>query len=219
MSSRTISTSGIAWLTRWTSMASPKLAVTTRLVAEVVAGPAQDVERVGSPRTRPTPARGRRCRRQRSRASVKHNSRVIRSRMSEISVGGDTRRGRWLRGSPTRCALDLHGVAVLVVGAGPVAARKVAGLAAAGARRPRRRPDVSAAMAGGGRRGDVDTLDAAPVRAGRPRRRPARRHGTGDRRRPRRRRRGDRGRASGSTPPIARTTARSSSRRSPATAR
>ena len=44
-------------------------------------------------------------------------------------------------------ALDLHGVAVLVVGAGPVAARKVAGLAAAGAVVRVVAPDVSAAMA------------------------------------------------------------------------
>ena len=45
-------------------------------------------------------------------------------------------------------ALDLHGVPVLVVGAGPVAARKVAGLTAAGARVRVVAPEVSAAMAG-----------------------------------------------------------------------
>lgn len=49
--------------------------------------------------------------------------------------------------------LDLHGVPVLVVGAGPVAARKVAGLAAAGALvhvvAPQVSPDVEAAVLDG----------------------------------------------------------------------
>ena len=48
--------------------------------------------------------------------------------------------------------LDLHGVAVLVVGAGPVAARKVAGLAAAGRGRARRRPGGLGGDGGGARR-------------------------------------------------------------------
>ena len=59
-------------------------------------------------------------------------------------------------------ALDLHGVAVLVVGAGPVAARKVAGLTAAGARVRVVAPEVSAAMAGEVERGDVVSLAQRP---------------------------------------------------------
>jgi precorrin-2 dehydrogenase len=55
-------------------------------------------------------------------------------------------------------ALDLTGVAVLVVGAGPVAARKVAGLAGAGALVRVVAPDVSAAMAGEVDAGNVDVL-------------------------------------------------------------
>ena len=54
--------------------------------------------------------------------------------------------------------LDLHGVVVLVVGAGPVAARKVAGLAEAGAVVRVVAPDVSAAMTASVDAGHVDTL-------------------------------------------------------------
>ncbi|WP_117000276.1 precorrin-2 dehydrogenase/sirohydrochlorin ferrochelatase family protein [Desertimonas flava] len=54
--------------------------------------------------------------------------------------------------------LDLHGVDVLVVGAGPVAARKVAGLAAAGAVVRVIAPDVSAAMDAEVVAGNVATL-------------------------------------------------------------
>ncbi len=63
-------------------------------------------------------------------------------------------------------ALDLHGVPVLVVGAGPVAARKVAGLTAAGARVRVVAPEVSAAMAGEVERGDVVSLDQRPFEHG-----------------------------------------------------
>ena len=111
--------------------------------------------------------------------------------------------------------LDVSGVPVLVVGAGPVAARKVAGLAAAGARVRVVAPDVSpaldqAAVADLRRRpyrpedldgvrlvvtatGDPD-VDAAVAADARPP-------------------------GCGSTPPTSRPTARSSSRRSPGAAR
>jgi precorrin-2 dehydrogenase / sirohydrochlorin ferrochelatase len=55
-------------------------------------------------------------------------------------------------------ALDLHGVVVLVVGAGPVAARKVAGLAGAGAVVRVVAPDVSAAMEREASAGRVEVL-------------------------------------------------------------
>jgi precorrin-2 dehydrogenase / sirohydrochlorin ferrochelatase len=55
-------------------------------------------------------------------------------------------------------SLDLHGVIALVVGAGPVAARKVAGLAEAGAVVRVVAPDVSAAMTAAVDAGQVDTL-------------------------------------------------------------
>jgi siroheme synthase-like protein len=55
--------------------------------------------------------------------------------------------------------LDLHGVPVLVVGAGPIAARKVTGLAAAGAVVRVVAPEVSAAMAAELDAGHVDTLE------------------------------------------------------------
>jgi siroheme synthase-like protein len=55
--------------------------------------------------------------------------------------------------------LDLNAVRVLVVGAGPVAARKVAGLAAAGAVVRVVAPDVSAAMAAELDAGHVDGLE------------------------------------------------------------
>ncbi len=54
--------------------------------------------------------------------------------------------------------LDLHGVVALVVGAGPVAARKVAGLAEAGAVVRVIAPDVSAAMTASVDAGHVATL-------------------------------------------------------------
>ena len=62
--------------------------------------------------------------------------------------------------------LDLHGVAVLVVGAGPVAARKVAGLAAAGAQVRVVAPDVSAEMSAEAAAGHVSALERRPFRAG-----------------------------------------------------
>src|SRR5262245_17530513 len=55
--------------------------------------------------------------------------------------------------------LDLNAVRVLVVGARPVAARKVAGLAAAGAVVRVVAPDVSAAMAAELDAGHVDALE------------------------------------------------------------
>jgi precorrin-2 dehydrogenase/sirohydrochlorin ferrochelatase len=58
--------------------------------------------------------------------------------------------------------LDLHGVAVLVVGAGPVAARKAAGLAAAGAVVRVVAPDVSAAMEAELHAGHVGTVERRP---------------------------------------------------------
>jgi precorrin-2 dehydrogenase / sirohydrochlorin ferrochelatase len=58
--------------------------------------------------------------------------------------------------------LELHGVHVLVVGAGPVAARKVAGLAAAGAVVRVVAPDVSAAMEVEARAGHVAVLSRRP---------------------------------------------------------
>ena len=58
--------------------------------------------------------------------------------------------------------LDVHGVAVLVVGAGPVAARKVAGLADAGALVRVVAPDVSAAMSAVVDAGHGVTLDRRP---------------------------------------------------------
>ncbi len=58
--------------------------------------------------------------------------------------------------------LDLHGARVLVVGAGPVAARKVAGLAAAGAVVRVVAPDVSAAMEREAQAGHVDMLSRRP---------------------------------------------------------
>ena len=54
--------------------------------------------------------------------------------------------------------LDLHGVVALVVGAGPVAARKAAGLAEAGAVVRVVAPDVSPAMTTAVESGQVDTL-------------------------------------------------------------
>ena len=62
-------------------------------------------------------------------------------------------------------ALDLHGVVVLVVGAGPVAARKVAGLASAGAVVRVVAPDVSAAMESEVGAGHVDGARAPSVPA------------------------------------------------------
>jgi siroheme synthase-like protein len=61
--------------------------------------------------------------------------------------------------------LDLNGVDVLVVGAGPVAARKVAALAAAGAIVGVVAPDVSAAMAAELDAGHVDALERRAFRA------------------------------------------------------
>ena len=61
-------------------------------------------------------------------------------------------------------ALDLHGVVVLVVGAGPVAARKVAGLARAGAVVRVVAPDVSAAMKSDVGAGHVTVLSRRPFR-------------------------------------------------------
>jgi precorrin-2 dehydrogenase/sirohydrochlorin ferrochelatase len=58
--------------------------------------------------------------------------------------------------------LDLHGVPVLVVGAGPVAARKVAGLAAAGASVRVVAPDVSSDLD----RDQVDELHQRPYEPG-----------------------------------------------------
>src|SRR5262245_60979857 len=58
--------------------------------------------------------------------------------------------------------LDLHGVPVLVVGAGPVAARKVAGLAAAGAAVRVVAPAVSAELD----RGQVEELHLRPYEPG-----------------------------------------------------
>ncbi len=58
--------------------------------------------------------------------------------------------------------LDLHGIPVLVVGAGPVAARKVAGLAAAGAVVRVVAPDVSAGMTAEVDEGHVETLTRRP---------------------------------------------------------
>ena len=60
--------------------------------------------------------------------------------------------------------LDLHGVNVLVVGAGPVAARKVSGLAAAGAVVRVVAPDVSGAMEGEVAAGHVEALSRRPFR-------------------------------------------------------
>jgi siroheme synthase-like protein len=60
--------------------------------------------------------------------------------------------------------LDVHGVVALVVGAGPVAARKVAGLAAAGAVVRVVAPDVSAAMAIEVDAGRVASLERRPFR-------------------------------------------------------
>jgi siroheme synthase-like protein len=61
--------------------------------------------------------------------------------------------------------LDLSGVAVLVVGAGPVAARKVAGLSEAGALVRVVAPEVSAEMTSAVAAGHVDTLVRRPFRA------------------------------------------------------
>ncbi len=61
-------------------------------------------------------------------------------------------------------ALDLHGVVVLVVGAGPVAARKVAGLAGAGAIVRVVAPDVSAEMEQQAGAGRVEVLSRRPFR-------------------------------------------------------
>lgn len=58
--------------------------------------------------------------------------------------------------------LDLHGVDVLVVGAGPVAARKVAGLAAAGAAVTVVAPQMSADMEAEVAAGRVATLHRRP---------------------------------------------------------
>lgn len=58
--------------------------------------------------------------------------------------------------------LDLHGVAVLVVGAGPIAARKVARLAGAGAEVRVVAPDVSAEMDAERSAGRVRRLDVRP---------------------------------------------------------
>jgi siroheme synthase-like protein len=60
--------------------------------------------------------------------------------------------------------LDLNAVRVLVVGAGPVAARKVAGLAAAGAVVRVVAPEVSAAMAAELDAGHVDALERRSFR-------------------------------------------------------
>ena len=62
--------------------------------------------------------------------------------------------------------LDLHGVDVLVVGAGPIAARKVDGLSAAGAAVRVVAPSVSAAMQEHIDGGRVRTVEARPYRPG-----------------------------------------------------
>lgn len=62
--------------------------------------------------------------------------------------------------------LDLHEVAVLVVGAGPVAARKAAGLAAAGAVVRVVAPEVSAAMDAELAAGNVASLERRPYEDG-----------------------------------------------------
>jgi precorrin-2 dehydrogenase/sirohydrochlorin ferrochelatase len=63
-------------------------------------------------------------------------------------------------------ALDLHDVLVLVVGAGPVAARKAAGLAAAGAIVRVVAPEISAAMVEELDAGRVQTLAQRPFQPG-----------------------------------------------------
>jgi precorrin-2 dehydrogenase/sirohydrochlorin ferrochelatase len=60
--------------------------------------------------------------------------------------------------------LDLHGVVALVVGAGPVAARKATGLAEAGAVVRVVAPEVSPAMTAAVESGQVDTLARRPFR-------------------------------------------------------
>ncbi len=60
--------------------------------------------------------------------------------------------------------LDVHGVVALVVGAGPVAARKVAGLAEAGAVVRVVAPDVSPEMTKAVDAGQVETLARRPFR-------------------------------------------------------
>lgn len=62
--------------------------------------------------------------------------------------------------------LDLHGADVLVVGAGPVAARKVAGLAAAGAHVRVVAPELSPAMKAEIDAGHVATVDRRPYDEG-----------------------------------------------------
>ena len=62
--------------------------------------------------------------------------------------------------------LDLHGVDVLVVGAGPIAARKVDGLSAAGAAVRVVAPSVSLAMQEHIDGGRVRTVEARPYQRG-----------------------------------------------------
>jgi siroheme synthase-like protein len=62
--------------------------------------------------------------------------------------------------------LDVHEIRVLVVGAGPVAARKVSGLAAAGAVVRVVAPEVSAQMVGEVEAGHVDSLEQRAFQRG-----------------------------------------------------
>ena len=128
-------------------------------VTEVVAGPAQDVERVGVLE---------RCRHLTEVNDVHvgaHGSSLAQIPSNpiknvQISIG--------YRSEPMAArfaypvALDLHGVDVLVVGGGPVAARKVAGLAGAGAVVRVVAPEVSAAMEGEVDAGHVEVLSRRP---------------------------------------------------------
>ena len=154
----------------------------------MAAGPAQDVERVGVLERLGHLIEAGDVQRPCSRTPVWHKipSNPIKNlQFPSGTVGAVAARFAY------PVTLDLHGVVVLVVGAGPVAARKVAGLAEAGAVVRVVAPDVSAAM--------TTAVECRPRRharpptipAERPRRRAPRRHGDRHRRRPRGRRSGD----------------------------
>ena len=130
-----MSTPGNAALARWASTASPKLAVTTRSSPNV--SPAQRRISWGVELSCTYPIQ----------SNVDHTDQVCREFLgmtgqSLVYMGFCFRSSR-PHAILVRCrspvtfgypvVLDLHGVPVLVVGAGPVAVRKVAGLVAAGA--------------------------------------------------------------------------------------
>src|SRR5918994_339647 len=106
----------MVWLTRWTSTASPKPAVTTSPSPN--SSPAHCRTSVGWASSNTLPVK------QILSKPINFVQNVLRCEMCPMTIAATF---------AYPVFLDLHEVPVLVVGAGPVAARKVSGLAAAGA--------------------------------------------------------------------------------------